>query len=152
MNREDLKGLKHSQAWVKEQIDKYTEQREQVYGLSQYFDGMPKPQNKPSYALENLIDSYNELLEILAKEQRKINKILEQINMLEPIYRTILTKRYLYGENFETISTEIDYDYYNTCKMHGKALNEFDKLDKFTNFDQDLPNSNVLLCHYENIT
>lgn len=139
MNREDLKGLKHSQAWVKEQIDKYTEQREQVYGLSQYFDGMPKPQNKPSYALENLIDSYDELLNILAEEQKKVNSILKQINKLNPLYRTILTKRYLYGENFETISTEIHYDYYNTCKLHGKALNEFDKLDYLTNFDQDIP-------------
>ena len=87
--------------------------------ISQNLDGMPKAQNKPNYALENLIDSYNELLNILAKEQRKINKILEQINMLEPIYRTILTKRYLYGENFETISTEIAYDYYSTGKLHG---------------------------------
>lgn len=139
MNREDLKGLKHSQAWVKEQIDKYTEQREQVYGLSQYFDGMPKPQNKPSYALENLIDSYDELLNILAEEQKKVNSILKQINKLDPLYRTILTKRYLYGENFETISTEIHYDYYNTCKLHRKALNEFDKLDNLTNFDQDIP-------------
>lgn len=139
MNREDLKGLKHSQAWVKEQIDKYTEQREQVYGLSQYFDGMPKPQNKPSYALENLIDSYDELLNILAEEQKRVNSILKQINKLDPLYRVILTKRYLYGENFETISTEIHYDYYNTCKLHGKALNEFDKLDNLTNFDQDIP-------------
>lgn len=139
MNREDLKGLKHSQAWVKEQIDKYTEQREQVYGLSQYFDGMPKPQNKPSYALENLIDSYDELLNILSEEQKKVNSILKQINKLDPLYRVILTKRYLYGENFETISTEIHYDYYNTCKLHGKALNEFDKLDNLTNFDQDIP-------------
>lgn len=139
MNREDLKGLKHSQAWVKEQIDKYTEQREQVYGLSQCFDGMPKPQNKPSYALENLIDSYDELLNILAEEQKKVNSILKQINKLDPLYRVILTKRYLYGENFETISTEIHYDYYNTCKLHGKALNEFDKLDNLTNFDQDMP-------------
>ena len=139
MNREDLKGLKHSQAWVKEQIDKYTEQREQVYGLSQYFDGMPKPQNKPSYALENLIDSYDELLNILAEEQKKVNSILKQINKLDPLYRVILTKRYLYGENFETISTEIHYEYYNTCKLHGKALNEFDKLNNLTNFDQDIP-------------
>lgn len=145
MTREDLKGLKYSQEWVKEQIEKYEEQRERVYGLSQNLDGMPKAENKTSYALENLIDSYNELLSVLAKEQKKINKILEQINMLEPIYRTILTKRYLYGENFETISTEIDYDYYNTCKMHGRALNEFDKLDNLTNFDQDIPNNNVLL-------
>ena len=139
MNRDDLKELKHSQAWVKEQIDKYKEQREQVYGLSQYFDGMPKPQNKPSYALENLIDSYDELLNILAKEQRKVNEVLKQINKLDPLYKVILTKRYLYGENFETISTEIHYDYYNTCKLHGKALNEFDKLDNPANFDQDLP-------------
>lgn len=140
MNREDLKELKYSQAWVKEQIDKYTEQRERVYGLSQYFDGMPKAQNKPNYSLENLMDSYDELLDILAQEQRKINKILEQINRLKPIYKIILTKRYLYGENFEAISTEIHYDYYNTCKLHGKALNEFDKLDNRTNFDQDIPN------------
>lgn len=132
MNRDDLKGLKHSQAWVKEQIDKYKEQREQVYGLSQYFDGMPKPQNKPSYAIENLIDSYDELFNILAKEQRKVNEILKQINKLNPLYRVILTKRYLYGEKFEVISTEIHYDYYNTCKLHGKALNEFDKLDNST--------------------
>lgn len=140
MNREDLKGLKYSQEWVKEQIEKYEEQKTIVMNISQNLDGMPKAQNKPNYSLENLIDSYNELLNILAKQQRKINKILGQINMLEPIYRTILTKRYLYGENFETISTEIDYDYYNTCKLHGKALNEFDKLDNLANFDQDLPN------------
>lgn len=150
MNRDDLKELKYSQAWVKEQIEKYEEQRERVYGLNQYFDGMPKAQNKPSYSLENLIDSYNELLDILAQEQRKINKILEQINKLKPIYKIILTKRYLYGENFEAISTEIHYDYYNTCKLHGKALNEFDKLDDNTNFDQDTPNQNVLLCKHEN--
>ena len=140
MNREDLKGLKYSQEWVKEQIEKYEEQKTIVMNISQNLDGMPKAQNKPNYSLENLIDSYNGLLNILAKQQRKINKILGQINMLEPIYRTILTKRYLYGENFETISTEIDYDYYNTCKLHGKALNEFDKLDNLANFDQDLPN------------
>ena len=145
MNRDDLKGLKYSQEWVREQIEKYEEQRTMVMNISQNLDGMPKPQNKPSYSLENLIDSYNELLNILAKEQKKINRILEQINMLKPVYRTILTKRYLYGENFEAISTEIDYDYYNTCKMHGKALNEFDKLDNDTNFDQDIPNNNVLL-------
>lgn len=139
MNRDDLKGLRYSQAWVKEQIEKYIEQREEVYGLSQYFDGMPKAQNKPNYAIENLIDSYNELLNILAEEQRKVNETIKQINKLDPIYRTILTKRYLYGENFETISTEIHYDYYNTCKLHGKALNEFDKLDNSTKFDQDIP-------------
>lgn len=130
MKREDLKGLKYSQEWVTEQINKYKEQREMVYGLNQNTDGMPKAQNKPNYALEELIDSYNELLNIFAKEQEKINKIIEQINMLEPIHKIVLTKRYLSGESMEKISAKIGYNYYDTCRIHGKALNEFDKLHK----------------------
>lgn len=127
MKREDLKGLKYSQAWVTEQINKYKEQREMVYGLSQNTDGMPKAQNKPNYALEELIDSYNKLLDILTKEQEKINKMIEQINMLSPLYKIILHKRYIEDKNFETIASEINYSYTRTCRMHGEALNEFDK-------------------------
>lgn len=135
--RDDLKGLKYSQEWVTKQIEKYEEQRTMVMNISQNLDGMPKAQNKPNYALENLLDQYNELLNILAEEQRKINKIIVQINQLSPIHKTIITKRYIEGKSFETIASEIGYDYYNTCKLHGKALNEFDKLTKK---DQDLPN------------
>lgn len=145
MTREDLKGLKYSQAWVTEQVNKYKEQRETIYSLNQNIDGMPKAQNKPNYNIENLIDSYNDLLKLLTDEQNKINKILKQINMLQPVQKVILTKRYLYRESFETIASEINYDYYNTCKLHGKALNEFDKLDKMTKKYQDLPNNNVVL-------
>ena len=137
MTRDDLKGLKYSQEWVTKQIEKYEEQRTMVMNISQNLDGMPKAQNKPNYALENLLDQYNELLNILAEEQRKINKIIVQINQLSPIHKTIITKRYIEGKSFETIASEIGYDYYNTCKLHGKALNEFDKLTKK---DQDLPN------------
>ena len=143
--RDELKGLKYSQDWVKEQILRYEEQRTIVMNISQNIDGMPKAQNKPNYAIENLLDSYNELLNILAEEQKKINKILQQINKLSPIHKTVLTKRYIEGKSLETIASEIGYDYYNTCKLHGKALNEFDKLDNLTNFDQDIPNNNVLL-------
>lgn len=128
MNREDLKQLRFSIQWVKSQIDKYKEQRELVYNLSQSFDGMPKAQNKPNYALEELIDKYNELLVLLAKEQQKINDTIEQLNMLEPLHRIILCKRYIDGENFETIATDINYSYTRTCRMHGEALNEFDKI------------------------
>jgi len=130
MTREDLKGLKYSQEWVKRQIEKYEEQRTMVMNISQNLDGMPKAQNKPSYAIENLLDQYNELLNILAEEQKKINKIILHINKLSPLHKIILSKRYIDGQNFETIATEIGYDYYNTCKLHGQALNEFDKLER----------------------
>lgn len=139
MTREDLKELKYSIQWVKEQINKYKEQRELVLKLSQNLDGMPKAQNKPNYALESLLDSYDELLEILKKEQDKINNIYKQLIKLKPIHMSILTKRYIDGKDFETIATEIHYDYYNTCKLHGKALNEFDRINATTKKDQDIP-------------
>lgn len=130
MTREDLKQLKYSIEWVNSQIDKYKEQRELVFNISQTLDGLPKAQNKPNYALENLIDKYNELLNILAKEQKKINNTIEQLGKLEPIYRIILHKRYIEGKSFENIALEMKYDYYYVCRLHGKALIYFDKLDK----------------------
>lgn len=151
MTREDLKELKYSIQWVKEQINKYKEQRELVLSLSQNLDGMPKAQNKPNYALESLLDSYNELLEILKKEQDKINDTYKQLMKLKPIHKSILTKRYIEGKDFEEIATEIHYDYYNTCKIHGKALNEFDKLDNTTKKDQDLPKKTVYNSSIENL-
>lgn len=142
MNRENLKELKYSIEWVKEQIERYEEQRTIVLNITQNLDGMPKAKNKESYSIENLIDKYDELLQILAVEQEKINAVLIEINKLRPLNKAVITKRYIEGKTFETISSEIGYDYYNTCKIHGKALNEFDKLAKNC---QDLPNNNVLL-------
>lgn len=136
MTREDLKELKYSIKWIQEQITKYKEQRELVFSISQNMDGMPKAKNKVSYSLENLLDSYNDLLDILKSEQDKINDTYKQLIKLKPIHKTILTKRYIDGKDFETIATEINYNYYDTCKLHGKALNEFDELHKKS---QDIP-------------
>lgn len=142
MTREDLKGLRYSQEWVEEQIERYEEQRALVLKITKDIDGMPKAQNKQNYGLEELLDQYNELLKILANEQKEVNKIILQINKLNPLYKIILTKRYIENKDFVTIASEIHYNYYDTCKLHGKALNEFDKLHKKP---QDFPNNNVLL-------
>ena len=78
MTREDLKNYKYRKDWIQSQINKYIEQREQAIGLSQYFDGMPKAQNKPNSALEELIDKYNELINIMNEEQNLQNEIIKQ--------------------------------------------------------------------------
>ena len=89
---------------------------------------MPKAQNKPSYTLENLMDRYDYILELLNKEQEKQNIIFEQIMKVDEPYRTILTSRYIDNKSLEEISTIIHYSYDRTCKMHGIALNLFDKI------------------------
>ena len=130
MNREDLKTYRYSQRWIKEQLEKYEEQKTMVLNISQKTDGMPKAHNKPNYALESLMDKYHEILNLLNADQEKQNEILKQIREVKEPYRTILTERYITGKSLEQISVIINYAYENTCRMHGNALDMFDKLDK----------------------
>lgn len=130
MTREDLKDYRYAQKWVKEQLERYEEQRTMVTNITQSLDGMPKAQNKPNYALEKLLDQYNYIIELLTKDQEKQNKILEQIILVKEPYRTILTDKYIKDMSLEEISIDVHYSYDRTCKMHGIALNLFDEFDK----------------------
>lgn len=129
MNREDLKSYKYSQKWIKRQLEKYEEQRTMVLNITKAIDGMPHAKNKPNYSVENLLDKYDEILEILKQDQEKQNQILTQIRKLEEPYRTILTDKYILGMSLEEISVDVGYAYENICRMHGTALNKFDKLE-----------------------
>lgn len=135
MNREDLKNYKYSQEWIKSEISKYKEMKTQVDNISPNLSGMPNGKNHISYALENLMDKYDEIIKKLVSEQDKLNEIINQLNQLKPIYKLILTERYINGRSLEEISTVINYSYYRTCRINGDALNEFDKVG---NFGQDL--------------
>lgn len=130
MTREDLKNYRHSKEWVDEQLEDYNERIERVISLSQNLNGLPKAKGKPNYELEKIIDDFKEILEMVHQEQEKLSKILKQLNLLKPLHKNILYKRYIEGKKLEQISTEIGYSYNRTCAFNGYALNEFDKLDK----------------------
>lgn len=138
MKREDLKNYRYNKNWIKRQLESYEEQKTIVYNITQNLDGMPKAKNKPNYGLEDLMDQYDKILKILKKDQEKQNEILIQIRELEEPYRTIITDKYILGMSLEEISIDINYSYDRTCKMHGIALNEFDKLDKVVSKCQDM--------------
>ena len=129
MKREDLKNYRYNKNWIKRQLENYEEQKAIVYNITQNLDGMPKAKNKPNYGLEDLMDQYDKILEILEKDQEKQNEIILQIRRLEEPYRTILTDKYILGMSLEEISVEIGYAYENVCRMHGTALNKFDDLE-----------------------
>ena len=130
MTREDLKNYRYSQKWIKEQLERYEEQRSIAVSISQNLDGMPKAQNKPNYALEELIDKYNEIIQLLIKDQEKQNQIVLQLRQMEQPYRNILHDKYIIGKSLETIASEMPRAYENVCRMHGTALNMFDELDE----------------------
>lgn len=130
MTRENLKTYKYSQKWINEQLQRYEEQRTMVMNINQKLDGMPKAQNKANYALEELMDQYNELINILKQDQQKQNEIIKQLRLVDEPYRTILTEKYINDRSLEEISVIIHYSYDRTCKMHGTALIRFDELNK----------------------
>lgn len=138
MTREVLKQYRYSQKWINRQLERYEEQRAIVENITTNLDGMPKAQNKPNYALEKLMDCYDELIGILLKDQERQNEIISQIREVDEPYRTILTDKYIEGMSLEQISVDIAYSYDRTCKMHGVALNKFDELNKMVSKRQDM--------------
>lgn len=129
MTREDLKNYRYNKIWIDEQIELYNEMKQRAEGLKAVvIDGMPKAKNKTNYAIENLIDKYDYILNIITEEQEKLNKITLQLKEVEEPYRTILTKYYVQGKNLVRVADEMNYSYEHIRRMNGIALNKFEKL------------------------
>lgn len=132
MNRQDLKDYKFLKARIDEKLNDYEEQFTRVTKVTATLDGMPKAKNKPSYTIEEFIDNSNELINLLNKDIKKQKEIIEQLErMRNEKYYTVLYMRYIENKTLEEVASKIGYDYYETCKINGKALNEFDKLHNF---------------------
>lgn len=67
----------------------------------------------------------NKIDESCAQERKAIDMINE---LIDPIFRTILYRLYILNESLEKVSVAINYSYYYTCRMHGYALNEIDRV------------------------
>ena len=70
---------------------------------------------KLNAAVDRYVDNKNDALDIIGRIENQT-------------YRLILIGRYCKKKSFELISTEINYSYFRTCRMHGEALKEFSKL------------------------
>ena len=70
---------------------------------------------KLNAAVDRYVDHKNDALDIIGRIENQT-------------YRMILMGRYCKRKSFELISTEINYSYFRTCRMHGEALKEFSKL------------------------
>ena len=128
MTREDLKKYRGNKLWIEDQIELYTEMKQREEGLKAVvLDGMPKAKNKPNYAIENLIDKYDFILNELAKEQEKQIEILMQLRKVDNPFRRLLFKYYIQGKTFVKVADEMNYSYERMKHMNGIALLKFDE-------------------------
>ena len=78
--------------------------------------------------IAELIDSIDDLLEKILKEQEKQELIMKQLNMVEQPFRLILDKVYIQGKKLVTVASEMNYNYDHMKKMHKIALRKFDNV------------------------
>lgn len=81
-----------------------------------------------------------ELVELLEKEYERLHalnlkywnrrlKIAREIRSMDDrLLARILTLRYMQGDTWESIAVEIGYSYQHTCRLHGEALRQFEKV------------------------
>lgn len=125
---EELKNFRFSQEWIKSQLLKYEELREQAYSLkSPKLDGMPKAPNTFNYALEELMDKYTELIDILKEKQNKLNKVIVALEELEPIQKTILSDRYIIGLRAHQIARKRNYSERTIHRIIHQGLEKLEK-------------------------
>lgn len=62
------------------------------------------------------------MIDKLFQIKQEIIAAIECVN--EPVYRTLLIKRYLNFKTWEQIAVEMNYSYRQTVRLHGKALQE----------------------------
>lgn len=80
-------------------------------------------------------DKYMKFIEVSEEINRKIDdlidlkmKVSNQIDHLDkPEYRILLRLRYIDLKNFEEIAVKMNYDIRQVTRLHGNALQEFEK-------------------------
>jgi len=106
--------------------------RELMYSIGGVKEGDRVQSSKDFDRFGSIYAKINEKEEIIADELSSLIdlklKVSEEINSLQNWrYVRILHSRYLLYKSFEEIAVDMNYSYRYVTKMHGYALNEFDR-------------------------
>lgn len=134
MNRQDLINYKNDEIWIKDQIDYIKEQKETINQLNSILSDMPRGSRKiydtEAENIAKLEDCFNKLMDVIVEQEEKQKEIVAIVNKLEYPYKNILFKAYIQGKKLVTVASELGYEYKYTCKVHGTALDRFDRTTK----------------------
>lgn len=87
------------------------------------------PRDRMADIMARWVDLEEEINEIIDRYVDTKNRIINEVNSLQDArYMSILYKRYVEFKPLVVVAYEMNYDYKWTCKLHGDALQTFDKL------------------------
>lgn len=130
--KEYLLQISRLDRMIKNKLTELSQLKEMSYGLSAIPDE-EKVQTTPNHDKIGTayckIEAMEENIDKLIDEYvDKKNKIIAQIDSMEDeTYYDVLFSRYIEKKTFEKIATDMHYSFRNTTRLHGKALQAFEK-------------------------
>lgn len=118
---------------INNKLSEISQYRELAQSISAV-ENKEKVQTSPDFdkigcAIVKIDEMERKLDEMIDEYVQKKNNIIDQIdNMDDEVYYQILFSRYIEKKTFEKIATEINYSFRNTTRLHGKALQQFEKM------------------------
>lgn len=76
----------------------------------------------------DLQDEANKAVDAFVDKKKEVRELLEQVQ--NPVFLELLYKIYFQYETLEKAAIEMGYTYRNVCYIHGKALQEVEKILK----------------------
>lgn len=117
---------------IKNKISELNNLREMIYGLSAV-SNEERVQTSPNFdkigtAVSKLDTLERDVDSLVDEFVDKRTKIINQIDRMEnECSYNVLFSRYVQKKTFEKISTEMNYSFKQTMRIHGKALKEFEE-------------------------
>ena len=135
MNRQDLIDYREDKKWLEDRLKEVEERKLLLNKLTATYgdssSGSSGVQDRIADDLAKLIDITNEYVGKLVDLQKKLIDIEVMIELMSnKVHRNILYNVYILGNNLTVTSNEINKEYKYTCVLHGRALNDFDKICK----------------------
>lgn len=86
-------------------------------------------QDKMAGTMARIVDMQRQInADIDALIDRKDTALKMLDSMKNPVHMTILHRRYFLHQPFERIATDMNYSWRWVCKLHGRALQELEKV------------------------
>ena len=135
MNRQDLIDYREEKKWLEDRLKEVEERKLLLNKLTATYGdssgGSSGVQDRIADDLAKLMDITNEYIGKLVDLQKKLIDIETMIELMpNKVHRNILYNVYILGNNLTVTSNEINKEYKYTCVLHGRALNDFDKICK----------------------
>ena len=133
MRAKDYLGqIRKTDMCIAQRITELNQMRERLsvlQGIDYAKDRVQSAPESGNKQIEEIVDCELDIMRMVREETTLKHKIIGEIQTLDnPIYVDILFRRYVDCSSFERIACDMGYVYNYVCTLHGKALDEFERV------------------------